>query len=62
MYVEKGLVFEIDTYSSGAKLISLGNGMLQYSIIFLDINMDEVDGIMTAKKIREVSKEAFIVL
>lgn len=35
--------------------------MLQYSIIFLDINIDEVDGIMTAKKIREVSKEAFIV-
>lgn len=59
--LKKGLVFEIDTYSSGAKLISLGIGMLQYSIIFLDINMDEVDGIMTAKKIREVSKEAFIV-
>ena len=59
--LKKGLVFEIDTYSSGAKFISLGIGMLQYSIIFLDINMDEVDGIMTAKKIREVSKEAFIV-
>lgn len=59
--LKKGLVFKIDTYSSGAKLISLGIGMLQYSIIFLDINMDEVDGIMTAKKIREVSKEAFIV-
>lgn len=59
--LEKGLVFKIDTYSSGAKFISLGIGMLQYSIIFLDINMNEVDGIMTAKKIREVSKEAFIV-
>ena len=59
--MKKGLVFKIDTYSSGAKFISLGIGMLQYSIIFLDINMNEVDGIMTAKKIREVSKEAFIV-
>lgn len=59
--LKKGLIFEIDTYSSGAKFISLGIGMLQYSIIFLDINMDEVDGIMTAKKIREVSKEVFIV-
>ena len=59
--LEKGLVFEIDTFSSGVKFISLGIGMLKYSIIFLDINMDEVDGIMTAKKIREVSKEAFIV-
>ena len=59
--LEKGLVFKIDTYSSGAKFISLGIGMLQYSIIFLDINMNEVDGIMTAKKIREVSKDAFIV-
>ena len=59
--LKKGLVFEIDTYSSGAKFISLGIGMLQYSIIFLDINMDEIDGIMAAKKIREVSKEVFIV-
>lgn len=59
--LKKGLVFKIDTYSSGEKFISLGIGMLQYSIIFLDINMDEVDGIMTAKKIREVSKETFIV-
>ena len=59
--LKKGLVFKIDTYSPGAKFISLGIGMLQYSIIFLDINMNEVDGIMTAKKIREVSKEAFIV-
>lgn len=59
--LKKGLVFEIDTYSSGAKFISLGIGMLRYSVIFLDINMDEIDGIMTAKKIREVTKEAFIV-
>ncbi len=59
--LKKGLVFKIDTYSSGEKLISLGIEILQYSIIFLDINMDEVDGIMTAKKIREVSKEIFIV-
>ena len=59
--LEKGLVFEIDTYSSGAKLISLGIGMLQYSIIFLDINMEKVDGIKAAEKIREISREVFIV-
>lgn len=59
--LNKGIVFEIDTFSSGGKFISLGIGMLQYSIIFLDINMDEVDGIMIAKKIREVNREAFIV-
>ncbi|MBQ6886754.1 MAG: response regulator transcription factor [Lachnospiraceae bacterium] len=59
--LKKGLVFKIDTYSSGEKFIALGIEMIQYSIIFLDINMNEVDGIMTAKKIREVSKEAFII-
>ena len=33
----------------------------QYNIIFLDINMDDVDGIVTAQKIREYSSEIYIV-
>ena len=59
--MEKGLVFEIDTYSSGEALIELGIEVVRYTIIFLDINMDKVDGIKTAEMIRKLSREVFIV-
>lgn len=59
--MEKGFVFEIDTYSSGEALVELGIEMVQYTIVFLDINMGKVDGIMVAEKIREISREVFIV-
>lgn len=59
--LQKGLTFEIDTYSSGEKFIALGIEIFRYTIVFLDIDMDPIDGIMTAKKIREVSKETFII-
>lgn len=56
-----GILFEIDTFSSGAQFVELGIEMLKYNIIFLDINMDELDGLATARKIREISKDVFIV-
>lgn len=56
-----GILYHIDTFHSGKEFISLGIEMLQYTVVFLDINMSEVDGITAAKKIREISKEAFIV-
>ena len=59
--MERGLVFDVDIYSSGEELVALGIEMAQYTIVFLDINMDKVDGIMAAQKIREVSREVFIV-
>lgn len=54
-------MLEIDTFSSGKEFVELGIEMVKYKIVFLDINMDELDGIMTAKKIRENSKDMFIV-
>ena len=59
--MEKGLVFEIDTYSSGEALVKLGIEVVRYTAVFLDINMEKIDGIMAAEKIREVSREVFIV-
>lgn len=59
--MEKGLVFEIDTYSSGEALVELGIEIVRYTVVFLDINMDKVDGIMAAEKIRKVSRDVFIV-
>ena len=59
--MEKDLIFEIDTYSSGEALIELGVGVARYTVVFLDINMEKIDGIKTAEMIRKVSREVFIV-
>ncbi len=59
--MEKGFVFEIDTYSSGEALVELGIEVVKYTVIFLDINMEKVDGIKATEKIREVSRDVFIV-
>lgn len=59
--MDKGLVFEIDTYSSGEALVELGIDVVRYTVIFLDINMEKIDGIKTAEMIRKVSREVFIV-
>ncbi len=58
---EKGFVFEIDTYSSGEALIKLGIEIVQYKVLFLDINMTKINGIMTAEQIRKISREIIIV-
>lgn len=59
--INRGIVFEIDLFTSGENFLNMGIEIINYKVVFLDINMDELDGIMTAKKIREVSKDIFIV-
>ena len=56
---EKDISYEIDTFASGKEFLELGIELVQYDIIFLDINMDEIDGIVTAQKIREYSSEGY---
>ncbi len=56
-----GIYYSIDFFYSGAELLKLGVELNRYKIIFLDINMREMDGILTAKKIREQNTEIFIV-
>lgn len=51
----------IDLYPSGKDLLKETETILQYDIVFLDINMSEMDGIKTARKIREISAEVYIV-
>lgn len=58
---DRGIYYEIDFFQSGKDLLELGIEINQYKIIFLDINMDEIDGIKTAQKIREQNAEIFIV-
>ena len=58
---EREILFEIDLFRSGKEFLELGIEMVRYSIIFLDINMKEIDGIDTAQKIREYSSDTHIV-
>lgn len=61
-YLEnKGSLYEIDEFESGKDFIKLGIEFAKYNIVFLDINMDEMDGMETAQRIREINNEIFIV-
>ena len=56
-----GIVYSIDLFNSGKEFSLLGIEMIKYDIIFLDINMDQMDGIETARMIRGQSNDIFIV-
>lgn len=58
---ERHIDFEIELFSSGREFVELGVEMLQYQIIFLDINMKQMDGIETAKNVRAYTEESFVV-
>lgn len=63
-YMKKyGYQCQIDTFSSGIDFLKSHNNadIKGYDIIFLDINMDKLDGIETAKKIREAGNKSYIV-
>ncbi|MBU5478487.1 LytTR family DNA-binding domain-containing protein [Eubacterium sp. MSJ-13] len=51
----------VDTFSSGTDLLKRGSVITNFDIIFLDINMDKLNGIETARKIRESGSDAYIV-
>lgn len=52
---------EIDIFASGMELVHLKENIINYDMIFLDINMEGLDGIETAKRIRMISQKIFII-
>ncbi len=58
---EKGIDYQIDLYSDGKDIIELGADIIKYKIFFLDVNMDKLNGIDTARNIRGLNQDAFIV-
>ena len=58
---EKKLFFEIDIFRSGTEFVALGPEMSKYQMVFLDINMDDLDGIETAKQLRSYCKDSYLV-
>ncbi len=62
LYLEKRKIeFTIDFYNTGREIIKLGSALSSVDVFFLDVNMDDIDGIKAAKKIREYSDDAIIV-
>lgn len=51
----------IDLYASGKELLERTDTDMPYDVIFLDINMEEMDGLQTAERIRKLSKNVYIV-
>ncbi|MDE6759857.1 MAG: LytTR family DNA-binding domain-containing protein [Lachnospiraceae bacterium] len=58
---DKGEIYSIRRFLSGIEFTSLGAKMAAYKIVFLDINMMELNGIETARKLRELSDEAYVI-
>ncbi len=62
-YLEaRSLNASIDIFSSGKEFLSERDNLVKYDIVFLDINMEEVDGIQTAQKICDYQSGTCIVL
>lgn len=55
------IVCEVDCFDSGVQLLEKGESIAEYDMIFLDINMQEIDGIETAKCIRNYYPEVFLI-
>lgn len=53
--------YEIRQFRSGEEFAGLNMGMADYQIVFLDINMEELDGISTARRLREFCKDTYVV-
>lgn len=57
--IENHVDFNIDEYSDGYNLID--NYQCQYNILFLDIELKQLNGIKTAEKIREMDQKVTII-
>lgn len=57
----KGYHYKIEIFESGDEILNLGNGISKFDMIFLAINREGIDGIETAKRIRRVTKDIYIV-
>lgn len=60
-FTEKGLAVLIDLYESGTAFCSDQNNFKAYDVVFLDIEMGEMNGMETAYAIREQNEDIDIV-
>lgn len=59
---KKQLEYTVHLFSSGREFLSLEENAVKYDVVFMDISMDEMDGLETARQIRAFHTETCIVL
>ena len=57
----KQIPFQIDIYQSGKEFIADNIKMMEYQIVFLDINMEEIDGLEAARELRKLCRDAYVI-
>lgn len=57
----KEISYEISIFNSGKDFMQIGVGIMKYRAVFLDINMNEVNGLRVAEWIRQYSEDIFLV-
>lgn len=55
------LDYDIAVYNSGTEFASEGDKLLNYHVIFLDINMPDIDGFELAKDIKDRNSNIYII-
>lgn len=53
--------YAISCFESGESFLESGSQKFDYNIVFLDVNMKEMDGIETARAIRKLSPDTYII-
>ena len=53
--------YMVQTFSSGSEFLSVQENNVKYDVVFLDISMEQINGIQTAKQIRTFHSDTFIV-
>lgn len=60
-FAKKHIMSEVDLFFSGEEFLKQDMDMAGYQIVFLDINMEGPDGIETARKMRKICRETFVI-
>lgn len=58
---ERGVVCSLSLFMSGKEFLEQCENRVKFDIVFLDINMDKMDGIQTAMQIRSFHNDTYIV-
>lgn len=59
---KNGYRMEVAEYSSGVELCSDMKALKEYTMIFMDINMEQVNGLETARRIKDIYPDILIIL
>lgn len=60
-FQEANVAMEFDTFPSGRAFLALFERHFHYDVIFLDIEMPDLDGIALCRRIREVAPDSLVI-